>query len=223
MPRISRGLVDNFIYHVLNRGNNKQKIFHKEYDYKAFINLMREAKKIYPMKIFAYCLMPNHFHLILMPTQAEYLSKWMQWLMTSHVRRYHRHYGTAGHVWQGRFKSFIIQKDEYLITALRYVEANPIRAKLVNMAKDWPWSSHKETIGKSKHRLIDDAPIQLPDNWDSYINKDMAEKDLDKIRQSVKRQSPYGTNEWQSLICKQLGLESTLRPRGRPKRKKFII
>ncbi len=217
MPRIARGLADNFVYHILNRGNNKQGIFQKEHDYMAFVNLMLEAKRRWPIKIFAYCLMPNHFHIILIPVQAERLSKWMQWLMTSHVRRYHKHYGTSGQIWQGRFKSFIIQNDEHLITALRYVEANPVRSHLVNLAEDWLWSSHKETIGKRNHYLIDRIPIELPANWDKRVNESMEEKDLEQLRQSIKRQSPYGASEWQSMISKQLGLESTLRPIGRPK------
>ncbi|HAJ56426.1 MAG TPA: transposase [Candidatus Omnitrophica bacterium] len=216
MPRIARGLVDNFIYHILNRGNNKNKIFHKQQDYQAFLNLMIEAKKQYPIKIFAYCLMPNHFHLVVMPNKAEDLSKWMQWLMTSHVRRYHKHYGTTGHIWQGRFKSFIIQNDAHLITVLRYAEANPVRSKLVKSAEGWRWSSHGEMLGENKRRLINKAPIELPDNWNKYVNYG-AEENLEKIRQSIKRQSPYGDTEWQSAICKQLGLESTVRSIGRPK------
>ncbi len=98
MPRIARGLGDKLIYHVLNRGNAKQEIFHKNQDYTAFIALMKEAKSRYSIKLFAYCLMPNHFHMIVMPLQAKELSRYMQWLMTSHVRRYHTHYKTSGHV-----------------------------------------------------------------------------------------------------------------------------
>ncbi len=116
MPRIPRGLIDGFIYHVINRGNGRQEVFHKEQDYEAFINLMEEAKGRHPVKILAYCLIPNHFHMVLKPEKAEELSKFMQWSMTSHVRRYHRHYGTTGHVWQGRFKSFIIREDNHLLT-----------------------------------------------------------------------------------------------------------
>lgn len=137
MPRIARGLVDGFVYHVLNRGNGGQKVFHKDQDYEAFIDLMKKAKARYAIKIFAYCLMPNHFHMVVVPIQAEELNKGMQWLMTSHVRRYHRRYGTSGHIWQGRFKSFIIQEDNHLLTVLRYVEGNPVRAGLVNSATDW--------------------------------------------------------------------------------------
>ncbi len=220
MPRVVRGLADELIYHVINRGNSRQEIFHKDKDYEAFINLMKQAKKWYSVKIFAYCLMPNHFHIVLMPEKGEDLSRWMQWLMTSHVRRYHRHYGSSGHIWQGRFKSFIIQRDEHLLMVLRYVEGNPVRAGLVNSAKEWKWSSHKERIFRDNDLLVEDIPIELPVNWDRYVDEPLIEKDLARLRQSVNRQSPYGQTEWQNKITQELGLESTLRPRGRPKKRK---
>ena len=218
MPRITRGLTDAFIYHVLNRGNGKHEVFHKTQDYEAFRELMKEAKDKYPVKIFAYCLMPNHFHMVLMPVNGEDLSKWMQWVMTSHVRRYHKHYGTSGHIWQGRFKSFIIQEDPHLLAVLRYVEGNPVRASLVSSAKDWTWSSHNETIGKKSINMIDKIPIELPKDWDRYVDEPVTEKELEQIRRSVNRQSPYGTAMWQLQIAQELGLESTIRPRGRPKK-----
>ena len=93
------------------------------------------------MRLLAWCLMPNHFHLVLWPHGDGDLSRWMQWLLTSHVRRYHRHYHGSGHVWQGRFKAFPIEEDEHLWTVLRYVERNALRANLVRRAEDWPWSS----------------------------------------------------------------------------------
>ncbi|MCM8787974.1 MAG: transposase [Candidatus Omnitrophica bacterium] len=220
MPRIARGLVDGFIYHVLNRGNALQKIFHKDKDYEVFINLMKEAKERYPVKIFAYCLMPNHFHMVLMPQIGEELSKFMQWLMTSHVRRYHVHYGSSGHVWQGRFKSFIVQKDNHLLTVLRYVEGNPVRAGLVKCAKDWLWSSHNARIGNGEDYFIDEPPIEIPKLWDKYVNEPLTDNELERLRQSVNRQSPYGDNRWQIKITQRFGLESTLRPIGRPKKKK---
>jgi len=217
MPRISRGLFDDSIYHIINRGNGGQIVFQKDKDYEAFINLMGKAKTRYDIRIFAYCLMPNHFHMVLMPHRSKDLSQWMQWLMTSHVRRYHRHYGTRGHIWQGRYKSFLIKIDSHLLTVLKYVEGNPLRAGLVNSAKDWLWSSHMESIGKRQHLLIDEAPIELPREWGKFVDEPMTEKELERLRQSVNRQSPYGDSLWQIKACKEFGLESTIRPRGRPR------
>ncbi len=218
MPRISRGLVDGSVYHIINRGNGGQVVFHKDTDYGAFIDIMKEAKIQYSINIFAYCLMPNHFHMVLMPHQAQNLSKWMQWLMTSHVRRYHRHYGTSGHVWQGRYKSFLIQKDSHLLAVLRYVEGNPLRSGLVKSAKDWLWSSYSESIGKRPRLLVDEIPIDLPKGWDKYVDEPITEGELEKLRQSVNRQSPYGNSLWQTRVSKEFGLEATIRPRGRPRK-----
>ena len=216
MPRIARGLVDGFIYHVLNRGNGKQKIFHKVGDYQSFINLMAKAKHRHPLEIFGYCLMPNHFHIIVRPQKAAHLSRWMQWLMTSHVRCYHAHYKSSGHIWQGRFKSFVIQEDNHLLTVLRYIEGNPVKAGLVAFGLDWPWSSHKETLGIGHRRLIDALPIEVLQEWTTYVNKTQPENEIELLQRSINRQAPFGDFEWQELISKKLGLESTLRPRGRP-------
>jgi putative transposase len=219
MPRIARGLVDGLIYHIINRGNGKQVIFNKRQDYKAFLELIKVAKARYDIKIFAYCLMPTHFHMLILPVCAGKVSKWMQWLMTSHVRRYHQHYGSSGHIWQGRFKSFIIQEDTHLLTVLRYIEANPVRAGLVNSAKEWIWSSHREVIGERPRLFVDKVPIELPQNWNRYVDEPLTEKELERLRQSVNRQSPYGIPEWQLQVSEKLGLASTIRPRGRPRGK----
>jgi len=130
MPRPKRSAPAVYCYHVLNRGNGRQRVFHKEADYAAFVRLFDEAQVRCPMRVLAYCLMPNHFHLVVWPWGDGDLSRWMQWLQTTHVRRYHEHYRSTGHVWQGRFKAFPIQEDEHLLTVLRYVERNPLRAGL---------------------------------------------------------------------------------------------
>jgi putative transposase len=216
MPRIARGLGEGIVYHVLNRGNAGQEIFHKEQDYRAFIDLMREAKGKFAIKLFAYCLMPTHFHMIVKQSVREALSKFMQWLMTSHVRRYHRHYGSSGHVWQGRFKSFLIEEDNHLITVLRYVEGNPVRAGLVQSAREWPWSSHRETIGEQSRCLVDEPPVKLPGEWGRFVDTSITKRKLSKLRCSVNRQAPFGTPLWQKQMAKRFRLQSTLRPRGRP-------
>ncbi len=104
MPRPPRGLC----YHVLNRGDGQADVFHKDGDYQAFVTLIGLACDRLPMRLLAYCLLRNHFHLVLQPYEDGDLSCWMQWLTTAHVRRYHRHYRSSGHVWQDRFKGFVI-------------------------------------------------------------------------------------------------------------------
>lgn len=118
VPRTSRASVGRYCYHAINRGNERPEVFHKAKDYQAFLDLIGEACERLPLRVTGFCLMPNHFHLVLWPHGDGDLSRWMQWLMTSHVRRYHRHYGTSGHVWQGRFKAFPIEDDEHYLTVL---------------------------------------------------------------------------------------------------------
>jgi len=130
------------IYHVINRGNNRQKVFHKPDDFDAFLVALGDLKERKPFELYGYCLLNNHFHLLIRPL-ATTISRLMQSLLVSHTQRYHKHYRSGGHVWQGRFKSPVIQNDEHLLTVLRYIEANPLRAKIVENAEDYPHSSYR--------------------------------------------------------------------------------
>ena len=141
MPRIPRGEMVGGIYHIINRGNMKMQVFDDTEDYEYFLKLLEIASKREQVEIHAYCLMLNHFHLLLIPKEAKSLSRFMQWVMTSHVRYYHKKNRTSGHIWQGRYKSFIVEKESYYISLIRYIEANALRAKLVLKAQDWDYGS----------------------------------------------------------------------------------
>jgi putative transposase len=222
MPRNPRNFQDGLIYHVLNRGNSKKVVFHNSCDYRGFLKLIEESKKNYAIDIFSYCLMPNHFHFVVRPRIAEHLSKWMHSLMNSHVHRYRIFYQSSGHIWQSRFKHFIIQQDKHFLIVLRYVERNPVRANLVPSAKDWPWSSFRERMKKEPNSIIDIPPIELPNDWGEFVDQPLREKELESIRYSVNRQAPFGSQKWKKKMCKELELEHTLRPRGRPKKKEKV-
>jgi putative transposase len=210
MPRIPRAQLAGQAYHVLNRGNGRATVFHKDGDYRAFLDLLARAKAKFPVQVLGFCLLPNHFHLVVQPRTAEALSPFMQWWLTSHVRRYHRHYASSGHIWQGRFKSFPIQHDAHLLTVLRYVLLNPVRAGLVPQASDWPWSSLQQPT------LVD--PLPLPANWPSLLDAPLPGHALTALRTCVARQAPFGTPDWQAQIAALTHLGSTLRPRGRPRK-----
>src|ERR1700687_2120230 len=141
MPRTARADLGGIVYHALNRGNARRQIFFKDGDYQAFLKALGNAHKKVPVPVLAYCLMPNHFHLVVWPRQNGELGRLMHWLEHPKVRRYHRHYLSSGHLYQGRFKSFPIQDDKHLLTILRYVERNPVRAGLVERAEQSAWSS----------------------------------------------------------------------------------
>ena len=196
------------------------KVFDKEGDYAAFLKLLCEASDRLPMRLLAYCLMPNHFHLVVWTFEDGDLSRWMQWLLTSHVRRYHRHYDSSGHVWQGRFKAFPIEEDDHLLTVLRYVERNPVRSKMVPVrkAQSWPWSSAGVPPKESQVPTLDPGPVPRVADWLRWVNEPQTEGELEALRESIKRGRPYGSETWQRATADRLGLEASLKPRGRPRK-----
>jgi putative transposase len=204
----------------MNRGNGRAKVFHKPEDYAAFLKLIEQACERLPMRVLGFCLMPNHVHLQLWPRKDGDLSRWMQWLLTAHVRRYHRHHGTSGHVWQGRFKAFPTQDDIHLQVVLRYVERNPLRARLVKRAEEWAWSSLPMRRGRQRPRWLVDPLEPLPRDWTSIVNAPQSESEEAAVRHSIRRGAPLGDADWQKRIARKLGLESSLRPIGRPKKGK---
>lgn len=217
MPRTARASVADVCYHAINRGNACGEVFHKENDFAAFVTLLEQACERLPMRVLAYCLMPNHFHLVLWPRGDGDLSRWMQWLLTSHVRRYHRHYQGSGHVWQGRFKAFPIQQDEHLLTVLRYVERNPVRAGLVERAEQWPWNSAAIWRKKELPSYMHVGPARYDGNWLTWVNRPQTDAEEAALRKCVVRGTPFGGPTWQRLTARRLGLEASLHPRGRPR------
>ena len=217
MGRTARASQGGFVYHVLNRGNGRADVFHNDDDYAAFVTLMQEAHEKVPMRLVGYCLMTNHFHLVLWPHGDGDLSQWMQWLMTAHVRRYHLHYKGSGHVWQGRFKAFPIQDDEHYLTVLRYVERNPLRANLVQQSQDWDWSSLNPTQRSGPIGMLSEGPVAKPAEWTRFVNGVETEAELTALRHSVSRRTPFGDPNWQNTTATQLGIEASMRLLGRPR------
>jgi putative transposase len=213
--RASRG---NICYHAINRGNGRAEVFHKAADYQRFTEMMQQACERLPLRVVGWCLMPNHFHLVVWPLEDGDLSRWMQWLMTCHVRRYHRHYQSSGHVWQGRFKAFPIQEDRHFLTVLRYVERNPVRAGLVDRAEDWPWSSLHAFRQRPSLPPLAAGPVSRPRSWLALVNDGHAEQELERLRTCVNRGCPFGSATWSERVATCLGLEAATRPRGRPRK-----
>lgn len=221
MPRVARAAPGGQVYHVLNRGNGRQRLFHKEADYAAFENLLFEVQQAVPVRILAWCLMPNHWHLVLWPRADGQLSRFMLRLNTAHVRRHHAHYHTkaGGHLYQGRFKSFPVQDDHHFLVLCRYVEANPLRAKLVEDAARWRWSSlwaasHRQGV---PHRP-EPWPVSRPDHWAKIVNDALPKAELERVQTSVRRGRPFGADAWVRRTAERLGLQFTLRDRGRPRK-----
>jgi putative transposase len=216
IPRSARSSQGGYCYHVLNRGNGKRTVFHKDGDFAAFSKLLVQAAERVRIRLLAYCLLPNHFHLALWPYQNGDLSSYMGWLLTAHVRRYHQHYHSTGHVWQGRFRAFPIQEDAHLLTVLRYIERNPVRAASVERADGWRWSSAApRQVGMP---VLNAGPVPRPEGWLDYVNTPQTEAEVESLRECIRRRRPFGAASWMEMTARRLGLEASLRPRGRPKK-----
>ena len=220
MPRRPRLAAGDLAYHVLNRRVGRLGLFEKSTDYAAFEKILAEAHTQTKIRIAAYCLMPNHWHLLLWPRHDGELSEVLRWITVTHTQRWHAHHHSAGTgpVYQGRFKSFPVQADEHFLTVARYVERNALRAKLADRAEDWQWSSlwrHVQTdpIFTS---WLSDWPMERPRDWTTKVNRPHTASELEALRVSVQRGRPFGDEGWVRRMAKRFGMEATLRPRGRP-------
>ena len=222
MPRRLRIGTAGFVYHVLNRATKRVPLFESESDYAAFEQLLFDAKQRAAVRLLAYCLMPNHWHLILCPQQDGDLSRFMHWLTVTHAQRWHALHQTSGTggVYQGRFKAIPVQSDHHYLIACRYVERNPLRANLVGDARAWRWSSLWRRINFYDAELLDEWPISRPPDWVDCVNQPQTEGELEAIRQAISRGAPLGDTDWRRETARSLSLESSLRPKGRPPKEK---
>jgi putative transposase len=215
------------VYHVLNRGVGRRTLFKKNDDYLALERIIDETLRSRPMRICAYCLMPNHWHFVLWPERDDDLSAFMQQMTNTHVKRWKEHYHETGlgHLYQGRFKSFPVQTEEYFYQVVRYVERNALRAQLVQQAEEWRWSSLSGRIRNGEpslpmlsHSILGDWPLPRPADWLSIVNTPQTEGELAALRRCVNRGCPFGAPDWAVTTASQLGLDSAMRQRGRPKK-----
>lgn len=222
MPRHARAAPGGYVYHALNRAVARLPLFQKTGDYEAFERVLDEALARHPIRLLAYCLMPNHWHFVLWPERDEQLTAFLRWLTHTHTQRWHAHYHSAGtgHLYQGRFRAFPIQEDDHLLRVLRYVERNPLRAGLVRRAENWRWSSlhHRHAQHAKQLGWLHEWPIQRPRDWLGYVNGVETEAELEALRRSALRERPFGTEAWETAVAARLGMQHTLRSRGRPRK-----
>lgn len=219
MPRAIRIIKADIVYHLLNRANGRLRIFKKSRDFEAFEKILAEAINKFHVRITGYCIMSNHWHMVAWPRKDNQLSGFMKWLTVTHAQRWHTAHGTTGmgHLYQGRYKSFPTESDEHYLTVLRYVESNPLRADIVEKSQSWPWSSLALRNGRECEITLSDGPVELPRRWNYLVNLGVNDNQKSMIDNSIKRGCPYGDEHWVRRTIKQLGLESSIRPIGRPK------
>ena len=211
------------MYHVLNRANGRVKLFKTEEDYLGFERVLVAAWERVPIRILDWCLMPTHWHFVLWPRRDGELTAFLRWMALTHTQRWKQVHGAVGHgpLYQGRFKSFPIQADEHLLSVLRYVERNPVRSGLVKRAEKWRWGSchvreNGGREGKELRALLCDWPVDRPRRWLEVVNEPQSEAEEARFAEHIQRNRPLGSESWMKRTVARLGLEQTVRPRGRP-------
>jgi len=185
MPRKPRIEYSGAFYHVISRGNNRKEVFHREDDYKEFLRCLEITLERYPFILYAYQLMPNHFHLLL-ETKEDKLSTIMQSLLTRYARYFNVKYKRVGHVFQNRYKAILCQKESYLLELVRYIHLNCVRASLVEKPSQWLWSSHRLYLGLEKNPLLFEQEVL------EFFNKNInvaREKYAQFVREGLKEKS----------------------------------
>lgn len=222
MGRAKRADAAGAIYHMLNRANRRVKIFEKLADYEAFERILVDAVAKYKIKLFSFCILPNHWHMVVSPQVNGEMSRFAQWLTLTHTQRYHAHHHSAGegHLYQGRFKSFPVQDDDHFLTVNRYVERNAFSANLCSSPELWRFGSlwrwkHGSVAEKS---LLAPWPIPRRSGWIDWVRTALSQKELERLQWCMQRGAPFGEETWVEAIARKFDLESTLRPRGRPKK-----
>jgi len=205
MPRRPRSGCGGLIFHVMNRGARKTQLFDTADDYAAFVRVLKCATGRVPMRILAYALMPNHWHLVLWPREDPHLSAFMAWSTATHVRRWHLAHGTTGTgtLYQGRFKAIPVKDDEHFLRLCRYVERNPVRARLVAAPEQWPWSS-ASLQGRTAGPPIHPWPMPRPVGWREYLGTAETEAELAQVRRPGNG-PPLGPRDWAIHVSNHLG------------------
>ncbi|MCG2687426.1 transposase [Candidatus Parcubacteria bacterium] len=223
MPRTARIDVGGYVYHVINRANARVQIFDNDEDYKQFEYILTEATKKYNMRLLAYCIMPNHWHLVLYPHNDRDMGLFMGWLTNTHTRRWHTAKKTIGqgHLYQGRYKSFLCQNDKHFLILVRYVERNAKKANLVKKAEDWRWSSgwRRKHGTTEQKKILSEWPVLVPNNYLHILNEPQAEDEEKALERATEKGTPFGNINWVQRIIKKFGLEQTVRNVGRPRKK----
>jgi putative transposase len=226
MSRAPRSMPAGFAYHVLNRAAGRLPVFAEQQDARRFVHALGEAVERTPTAgLLAWCLMPTHWHLVFHPSEDDVVQRLLHWLTLTQTKRHRAAHGTQGdgHLYQDRYRSFPIATDDHLLTVLRYVERNPVRAGLVASARDWPWSSaaRGRAPGLTWPQLAA-SPVPRPPRWIAYVDHPLTAAEeadgLERLRTAAQRGMPFGPAPWTRTVAEQLNLTASVRPRGRPRR-----
>ncbi len=227
MPRAPRLVVAGYPHHVILRGNNKSAVFFSDKDRRFFIDCLKESMVKEHSRIYAYCLMTNHVHLLVAPFKEDSLAAIMQSLGRRYVRYVNSNHNRTGTLWEGRYKSSLVDTDKYLLACSRYIELNPVRAKIVRNPTEYNWSSYRFKDGSSEEEFIDMDPSYLglgstkegrQEKYKKFVSETVSDSELRMIRSVTQRCGIMGTSDFSDRVCSMIGRKMSLKPRGRPKK-----
>ncbi len=227
-PRLPRVVIAHTPHHIVQRGHSRQAIFTAPEDYQTYLSDLKEKSAELDVRIYAYCLMTNHVHLLLMPTDdAMALAKLMQEVGRRATRRWNQRWGRSGTLWESRYKSSVVQTEAYLLACCRYIELNPVRAHMTGQAADYPWSSYRGRMGMAEDDVLDLHPAYLALGcsegqrrtvYRSYLESAVSTDEIECIRQSTQSGNPLGSEEYCAGLERGLQRQVVTRPRGRPRK-----
>lgn len=230
MPRTSRVVLPNYPHHIIQRGHNKQVVFVSDEDYLYYLENLKEWKNELGCKIYAYCLMTNHIHLIVNPSKdIENLALLMKRVSGRQTRYVNKMEGRSGTLWEGRYKSSPIKMNEYLLTCCRYVELNPVRAKIVDDPEKYKWSSYMHKIGIEKTNLVDKdlcymefgtTEKEREKRYKEWVHGTIPDGEWEMIRKAVQRGQLTGSNRFVEEVDKKIGKRIEFRGQGRPRKRR---
>ncbi|MBQ5949467.1 transposase [Massilia sp. ST3] len=225
MARLPRLIVPNQPYHVIQRGNNRQPIFREEADYQRFLAWLKETARFYEVAIHAYVLMPNHLHLLATPSNDTGLALMMQKVGRFYVPWFNNKYERTGSLFEGRFRTSLIDTDSYFLVCSRYIELNPVRAQLVNAPADYPWSSYIHHAGLrpdsivTEHSLywgLGNTPFQREAAYMALVEQGMSQQEVDFVTSSIMKNAPLGSDSFKADLERKTKRQILPAKRGRP-------
>jgi putative transposase len=215
MARIARIVVPGYPHHITQRGNRRQQTFFNDGDYQTYIEVMSYWCRKYAVEIWGYCLMPNHVHLIAVPSDADGLRHAIGEAHRRYTRRVNFRQGWRGHLWQGRFCSSVMQ-ESHLIACIRYIEMNPVRASLVKTPQKWPWSSAAAHISGQGHEFVNCRALLdiVKEDWESFLMKDIDTETIEVFRKHERTGRPIGDDDFIEKVEKITGRRVKARKPG---------
>ena len=225
MARQPRQIVADYPYHVMQRGHDRRAVFHDSVDRTHYLQWLREAALECRLVVHAYVLMDNHVHLLVTPGQPRAISQVMQALGRRYVPWFNRRHGRSGTLWEGRFRASLVDADSYFLACQRYIEANPVRAGMVQTAADWPWSSHRHYRGWSFDPLVTphsriwalgNTPFEREAAYPGLLEQVPTEGTWEHLRKGLSSGRPWVTEQTMAQLSLQEQERWLRRPRGRP-------